>query len=347
MPAKSTPSRVVVFGLGGTIAMTATQGGGVTPALSAEQLVGAVPGLAETGIGVEVVDFRRLPGASLTFADLHALSEAIVEVFATGVDGVVITQGTDTLEETAYLLDLWHAAPGPVVVTGAMRNPMQAGHDGPANLLAAIRTAASTDARDQGVLAVLADEIHAARRVRKVHSTSTGAFTSPNGGSLGVLVAGRPCLLNRIGHRFTVPIPVAGQQPRVGLYTVSLDDQGEVLRGLMDRLDGLVVAAMGVGHVPESVVPILHKLGEQLPVVLTSRTGAGAVLTDTYAFPGSERDLLDRGLIPAGFLDPLKARLLLHATLAADANRETIAAAFAAAGGYTEPATWPWPTPTE
>jgi L-asparaginase len=195
------------------------------------------------------------------------------------------------------------------------------------------------------VLVVLADQIHAAGRVRKTHSTSTGAFTSPTGGALGQVVAGTPRLLNRLGHRFTLARPAAGRQPRVGLVTVTLGDQGELLHGLEDRLDGLVVAGMGVGHVPEALVPVLHKLATRCPVVLASRTGAGPVLTDTYAFPGSERDLIDRGLVPAGFLDPLKARLLLHAALAAGAGRDSIAAAFAAAGGYADPTTWPWPLP--
>jgi L-asparaginase len=334
-----------VFGLGGTIAMTTTPTGGVAPALSAEQLVASVPGLAETGVVLDVANFRQLPGASLSFADLLALSEEISDAFAAGASGAVITQGTDTIEETAYLLDLWHTGPEPIVVTGAMRNPMQAGHDGPGNLYAAIRTAADPAARGQGVLVVLADKIHAARRVRKTHTTSTGAFASPTGGALGQVVAGSPCLLNRLGHRFTLPRPAGAWQPRVALVTVSLGDQGELLHGLEARLDGLVVAGMGVGHVPEIQVPVLHKLAARYPVVLASRTGAGPVLTDTYAFPGSERDLLDRGLVPAGFLDPLKARLLLHAALAAGADRNTIAVAFAAAGGYTDPTTWPWPLP--
>ncbi|GIG61385.1 L-asparaginase [Longispora fulva] len=335
--------RVVLFGLGGTIAMAPVEGGGIAPALSPAQLLAAVPGLAESGIAVDVVDFRRLPGASLGFADVHALSVAVDAALADGADGVVVAQGTDTVEETAYLLDLWHRGPRPVVVTGAMRNPTVAGHDGPANLLAAIRAAASPEVRDLGVVVVLADEIHAARRVRKTHSTSVGAFTSPNGGPLGHLVAGRPCVLNQPRGRFVVPRPAGPPGARVCVVTATLGDRGELLHGVEDRLDGLVVAGMGVGHVPEALVARLHEIGGRIPVVLASRTGAGPVLTDTYAFPGSERDLLARGLVPAGFVDPVRARLLLCAALAAGADRDTLAAAFSSAGGYTAPGTWPWP----
>jgi L-asparaginase len=336
--------RVVVVGLGGTIAMTATEGGGVVPALSADQLVAAVPGLAESGIEVEVVDFRRVPGASLTLDDLAALAGEVRDRCAAGVDGVVVTQGTDTIEESSYYLDLRHAAPQPVVVTGAMRNPTLAGADGPANLLAAIQTAADPAARDLGCLVVFADGIHAARRVRKTHTTSGGTFRSPDGGPLGYVVEGHPRILNRLTHRPLLPTTDARPDVRVGLVTASLGDDGTLLHGSADRLDGLVVAAFGVGHVPTTWVEPLERLAARIPVVLASRTGAGSVLAATYAFPGSERDLLSRGLVRAGFLDPLKARLLLHGLLTAKADAATIAAAFDTAGGHGAPGDWPYPT---
>src|SRR6266540_1324778 len=289
--------------------MTAAAAGGVAPALSADQLLAAVPRLAESDIAVQTHDFRQLPGASLGFDDLTALAAVIRDRFADGVDGIVVVQGTDTIEETAYLLDLYHAGPHPVVVTGAMRNPTLAGADGPANLLVAVQTAASDQARGLGALVVLADEIHAARRVRKTHSTAGATFQSPTGGPLGYLVEGQPRLLNRLTHRTVVPEPIAGHQPRIALVTVTLGDDGV----------------------------LLDELATRVPVVLASRTGAGSVLAHTYGFPGSERDLLGRGLVSAGFLDPYKARILLHTLAGAGADRKMIAAAFGAAGGYADP----------
>ncbi|GAA5097017.1 asparaginase [Nocardia iowensis] len=334
--------RVIVFALGGTIAMSRTSTGGVAPALSADQLIAAIPGLGDTEIEVEVVDFRQLPGASLKVSDVTALADAIDDRLA-NADGAVVTQGTDTIEETAYLLDLLHTAAQPVVVTGAMRNPTLAGADGPANLLAAIQTAADPQARHQGCLVVFGDEIHAARRVRKTHTTSTATFQSANGGPLGYIVEGHPRLLNHLTHRTNVPAkPV--DDTRVAIMTIVLGDDGTTLRAVSEHVDGLVIAGLGAGHVPADLVPILENLASRIPVVLACRTGAGSVLESTYGFPGSERDLLSRGLISAGYLDPIKARILLHTLLATDCDNQAIAAAFGAAGGYRDPETWPWPT---
>jgi L-asparaginase len=338
--------RVAVFGLGGTIAMAANTGGGVVPSLSAEQLVAAVSGLDRTGIRVETVDFRRSPGASLSPADITELAAAIDARFADDVagrvDGVVVTQGTDTIEETAYLLDLLHASPRPVVVTGGMRNPTLAGADGPANVLAAIQVAATPQSCGQGVLVVLADEIHAARRVRKSHSTSVATFQSPNGGAQGYVVEGIPQFLTRLEHRMVVPLRSVSQWPTVGLHTVAFGDDGGLLPIIGGQVAGLVIAGFGVGHVPAPLAPVLGDLADRIPVVLASRTGAGSVLRSTYAFPGSEADLRERGLIPAGFLDAYKARLLLQALLAAGADRQAVIAAFGAAGGYADPDSWPY-----
>jgi L-asparaginase len=220
----------------------------------------------------------------------------------------------------------------PVVVTGAMRNPTMAGADGPANILAAIRVAASPCARSLGCLVVVNDQVHAARWVQKAHTGSPAAFVSPDHGPLGHVIEGRVRIPVRIRRS-----PALGFAPRrtarVGLATIALGDDGTLIEALAEHVDGLVVAAFGAGHVPAAVAPVLGKLAGRIPVVLASRTGAGPVHRVTYGFPGSERDLLARGLISAGCLDPLKARIMLHLLIAAGTDDAGIRKAFAAADG--------------
>ncbi|MER5356346.1 asparaginase [Kitasatospora sp. NPDC002551] len=320
--------RVLVLSLGGTIAMAAdTTGQGVAPRLTVEDLAAAVPELASEAT-LELVDFRKIPGAWLEVEDIAAVAE-LLNKRSSDTAGFVITQGTDTLEETAYLLDLLYTEDAPVVITGAMRNAQMAGADGPANVLAAVRTAACPEARGMGVLVAFSDELHAARHVQKTHSTSTSAFTSPGAGPVGHLVEGRPRIhftLPRQGH---IDLPVA-RPASVELIEATLGSEGLLLTEAAARLDGLVVAAFGAGHVPRTWAQRLGDLAARVPVVLTSRTGAGSVLTHTYDFgPGSETDLLSRGLINGGRLEPRKARLLLLALLRSGADHASIQAAFA------------------
>jgi L-asparaginase len=244
-----------------------------------------------------------------------------------------VVQGTDTIEETAYLLDLLAPSDAPVVVTGAMRNPSLAGADGPANILAAIRVIGSDRARGLGALVVLNDQIHAARRVSKTHTASPAAFTSPGYGPLGCVVEGRVDIPIRLRERSPMLRPVPGRTVRVGLMTIALGDGGV----LIDAVSEQIVAALGVGHVPADTVPILANIAAHMPVVLSSRIGAGPVHHQTYSFPGSETDLLARGLINAAYLAPVKARLLLHLLIASGADIARIRETFAAAGGATQP----------
>jgi L-asparaginase len=338
--------KVALFTLGGTIASTGPAAGtgtgtaeGVAPRLTGTDLLASVPGLEQTGAELAVHDFRRVPSSSLTIDDILDLAAAIGDQTSPGgagpgVDGVVVSQGTDTIEETSFLLDLVYGGDAPVVFTGAMRNPTLAGADGPANLLAAVTVAAAPQARGLGALVVLGDEIHAARFVRKAHTTSVAAFVSPVAGPLGFVAEDRAVLLTRPAHRPALPALTTtnrlNQDVRTGLVTMVLGDDGGLLEAAAGRFDGLVVAGYGAGHVPEVLVARLGDLARRIPVVLASRTGAGMVLTRTYGYPGSELDLRDRGLIGAGFLDPIKARLLLHVLLLSGAGRPEIAAAFTA-----------------
>ncbi|MER6372592.1 asparaginase [Streptomyces mirabilis] len=319
----------LVLSLGGTIAMASQAEGqaGVTPRLTAADLVAAVPELAQEAV-LELLDFRQVPGAWLEVDDITALAELLNTQAASGTAGFVITQGTDTLEETAYLLDLLYDGAAPVVVTGAMRNSQMAGADGPANLLAAVRTAVSAQARDLGVLVAFADELHAARHVQKVHSTSTAAFQSPGAGPIGHLVEGRPRFHFTLRRHAPLGLPMA-HPAAVEVVEATLGSSGLLLDAAIEHVDGLVIAAFGGGHVPRTWVERLGKLAARIPIVLTSRTGAGSVLTHTYDFgPGSETDLFSRGLISGGGLEPRKARLLLLALLRLGADQTSIREAF-------------------
>jgi L-asparaginase len=319
---------VTVIGMGGTIAMAPSASGGIVPSLAADDLVASVPGLADLDLRITAITLRALPSPSLGFADLVALSGRVRAELAAGADGVVITHGTDTIEETAFFLDLTVPDDAPVVLTGAMRHPEAAGADGPANLYAAIRVATSPAARGLGCLVVMSDEVHGARFVRKSHTSSTGAFVSPGFGPLGLVVEGDPRIRGAARTGLTLPADPRVADRRVGMITMALGDDGTLLRLADDAFDGLVIAGLGAGHVPAALVPLVAAHAARVPVVLSTRTGAGSVLRQTYGYAGSERDLLERGLIHSGFLDPAKARVLLQLLLATGADKPAIAAAF-------------------
>ncbi|MEV4442895.1 asparaginase [Streptomyces sp. NPDC049577] len=328
---------VALFTLGGTIGMAGHSSDqrriGVVNRLTGADLIAAVPGLGKTGVKLDVRDVQAVPSPNLTFAHILDLVESASRAVADGAAGVVVTQGTDTLEETAFLVDLLWPHAEPFVLTGAMRNPTLAGADGPANLLAAVRVALSDPARGLGALVVLNDQVHAARWVRKTHSSSTAAFGSPDAGPVGHLVEERVRMVMAPPPRVRLfeSRPVDRERldaTRVALVPVVLDDDGLLLDGLAETHQGLVVAGFGVGHVPSALAPVLGALAERMPVVLTSRSGAGSVFRHTYGAVGSETDLRRRGLVDAGMLDPYKARVLLRLLLAAGAARDEVTSAF-------------------
>ncbi len=314
--------------MGGTIASVApTPGAGVMPTLEAGDLTRTLD--AHGGVALSARTVRLMPSASFTFDDVLALVRAVEAALAEGATGVVVTQGTDNLEEVAFVIDLLIDDERPVVVSGAMRSADAPGADGPANLRAAVAVAASPDARGLGTLVVMGDEIHAARYVRKTHSSRPSAFASPETGPLGHLVEGEVRVATRVtalslGARVDAIPPVA-------LLRCALGDDGRLVGTLLARgYRGLVVEGMGAGHVPATMVEPLEALAREVPVVFASRTGSGSTLRHSYGYPGSEIDLLGRGVVAAGALDGLKARLALALALGSTDDRALAESRFAA-----------------
>ena len=319
---------VAVFSLGGTISSTDSGGKGVEPTLTGEALVSDVPEISDVA-EVSAVSFRQAASGEITVNDLIELASEIEARVDRGVSGAIVTQGSDTIEETSFCLDLLVNREAPVVVTGAMRNPTLPGADGPANLLAAIQVAASDVARGLGTVVVLNDEIHAARFVRKTHTSSPATFRSDPVGPLGWISEGVPRIVVRPSGEHRVTPTEGAQASPVALYHVALGDDGRLLSRIEEAgYAGLVVEAMGGGHLPSLMVETLEDLASKMPVVLASRTGGGEVLRSTYGFVGSETDLLERGLIYAGPLDGRKARLLMILLLTSGASDEKVRETF-------------------
>lgn len=318
---------VSVIALGGTISMTTQGAGGLSPSLSGADLVATVPGLSAVA-RVSACSPLQKPGASLTLAEVHGVARMAARELDAGAQGVVVVQGTDTIEETAFLLDRLVARDRPVVVTGAMRGAEAPGADGPANMLAAVTVAAS-GARGIGAVVVLNDTVHAARHVAKRHSALPSAFGSDPFGPLGHVIEGR------FHQALTLPplpgfdLPEGAEFPPVALLGVGLGEDGRLIPEIAALgFKGCVIAATGAGHVPAALVPALEGLARIMPVVLASRVAGGPVFRETYGFPGSERDLLARGLIAGGAIGPWKARHLLQLALAAGMGRDAMGALF-------------------
>lgn len=318
--------RLLFLSLGGTITMVPSAEGGITPKLGAAELVASVPRLAEVA-DIDAQSPFKLPSPSLSNANLVEVAAAVMKGFAEGFDGAVVIQGTDTIEESAFLLDLLVDSEKPVVVTGAMRGADAPGADGPANLLAAAIVAASPDSWGMGTLVVLNYDIHSARFVQKSHTALPSAFLSPMVGSIGTVIEGRPRYYVRVG-RTPCLSPAAGAPAPVALIKAAMGDDGRMLATLPGLgYAGAVIEGMGAGHVPADVAPLVGDLATKMPVVLASRVMTGPVFTHTYGYPGAEIDLIKRGAVPSGYLSGLKARLLLG--LVRRGNGKGVAEAFA------------------
>ena len=323
------PRAVTVLFTGGTISMRVdAREGGAVPSLTAEEILAAATGI-ECVAEVRAEQWGRFPGPHMTVARQWALRDRIAELVADpATDGVVVTHGTDTLEETAYLVARSLEAPKPVVFTGAMRSASDLGWDGPQNLLDAVRVAAAPESVGHGVLVVMGSRVFAALEDAKTHTHQLDAFEAPGLGPLGVVDEERVFYRRRLLNVTPVIAPAAPAEP-VDIVTTWAGADARLLDASRESgALGVVVAAMGRGNVPPEMVPGIERwVASGRPVVITSRAARGRV-GQTYAYPGGGRKLHMLGALFAGARRPAQARVDLMLALGAGYGPDVLRALF-------------------
>ena len=300
------PKKILVLHTGGTISMQADATGAVVT--SQENPMNHVSNPLE-GIEVYALDFFNLPSPHIKPKHMLALYHKIKEE-ADHYDGVVITHGTDTLEETAYFLDTMEIPHMPIVLTGAMRSSNELGSDGVYNYLSALRVASDDKSADKGVLVVMNDEIHAAKYVTKTHTTNVGTFQTPTHGPLGLIMKQEILYFKTAEPRVRFDLEhIQGLVPIISAYAGMTDELIDMLD--LDHLDGLVIQAFGAGNVPKETAQKLESLLQKgIPVALVSRCFNG-IAEPVYAYQGGGVQLQESGVLFVKELNAQKARLKL------------------------------------
>jgi L-asparaginase len=302
---------------GGTISMQRdAAAGGNVPVHGGEALVRLAPGI-ERIAPYRIEDWARIPACHMSHDRLWAMRERVREVAESGeVSGIVITHGTDILEETAYLLDRTLDPRVPVAVTGAMLTSSDDGWDGPRNLRDAVAVAASASSVGRGAMVVFAGQVFSGRTAVKSHATDVEAFSAPHAGPIG-RVADGAVAFGSAPDQAPVPIRPESLRARVAHVPVVVGDEGALLDLARPTHDGVVIEAFGSGNVPPGVVAAIGRwLDEGKPVVLASRCWWGQV-TPVYAFDGGGARTTAMGAIPAGPRTPSQARMELAIALSA------------------------------
>ncbi len=301
--------------------------GGAIPALSGEEIIAQVPGLEQIA-EFDLINFARLPGPHVTPPIMMELARAVEEKLADEkIVGAVITHGTDTLEETAYLLDLAINHEKPIVLVGAMRNSSELSWDGPENLRSAVRIAIAEQARELGVIVAMNSQLISATDAMKTHTESTDTFQSRDFGPLGFVDQDRVIVMRRPFRREHIPADQI--EVRVDLLKMFAGADGRFINFAIDGgARGLVIEALGRGNVTVAALPAIERAIEaDIPVVITSRCPRGRVL-DTYAYEGAGRQLKKMGAILGGMLSSHKARIKLMLALGAGWSIEQIRESF-------------------
>ena len=298
--------KILVLHTGGTISMQADASGAVVT--SQDNPMNHVTNPLK-GIEVHTLDFLNLPSPHIKPKHMLALYHKIKEE-ADNYDGVVITHGTDTLEETAYFLDTMEIPHMPIVLTGAMRSSNELGSDGVYNYLSALRVASDDKAADKGVLVVMNDEIHAAKYVTKTHTTNVSTFQTPTHGPLGLIMKQEILYFKTAEPRVRFDLDcIQGLVPIISAYAGMTDELIDMLD--LEQLDGLVIQAFGAGNVPKETAQKLENLLQKgIPVALVSRCFNG-IAEPVYAYQGGGVQLQESGVLFVKELNAQKARLKL------------------------------------
>jgi len=307
--------KVVIIFTGGTISMTVDPRiGAAIPSLSSEQIMSLVTNIDKYA-EIESITFSKLPGPHIDIPLMMDLQKLVVKnLERDDVDAVIITHGTDTLEETAYLLDLTIDSPKCVVVVGAMRNSSELGYDGPSNLAGAVCTAISPDSKNKGVLVVMNNEVNAASEVTKTNTLSLDTFKSLEFGPLGIVDNDEVIYHRQIISRQHIPTQFA--ETNVDLIKCVAGMDSRFLRYSVDTgAKGIIIEALGRGNVPPTMLDgIEYAIKHNVAVVMVSRCPTGRVL-DTYGYEGAGRVLRNMGVILGGDLPGQKARIKLMLAL--------------------------------
>lgn len=323
-------SVIQIITTGGTIASRIDpKTGGAVPAVTASELVAMSPAVKKYAGEIRVHDFGLYQSWNLGPDLMARIADAVIGALGgDDVAGVVVTHGTDTMEETAFALDLLVDSPKPVVITGAMRNASDAGFDGPRNIVGAVRVATDPSSRGRGTLLVLNEEIHAARFVTKKHTTALMPYASPDTGAVGIIDD------RGVWYRWKPePLPhLSKRRAEMNVHLVKMAAGADdlMLRALLEaRVAGVVLEAGGAGNVCDVWHDSIAKfIARGTPVVLVSRCGGGRIVP-VYGGPGGGRTLHEMGIIDGGWLNGQKARVALSLALGNGMGVEEIRAFFA------------------
>lgn len=319
--------KVAIIFTGGTISMTVDDTiGAAIPSLNGQDIISMVTNIDKIA-DIEIIEYSEVPGPHVNFDMLFEIKNHILSLAQReDIAGIIVTHGTDTLEETAYFLDLTLNISKPVIIVGAMRNSSELGYDGPANLAAAVCTAISPNAKDKGVLVVLNNEVNTALEVTKTNTLSLNTFQSRYG-PIGIIDTNEFIVHRNITKRDF--IDTNSVERNVFLVKSFIDMDPKVIDFyLSENAKGLVIEAMGRGNLPPKFVPYIEKaIAKGIPVVIVSRCPSGRVMS-SYGYEGGGKKLHDSGVIFGGELSGQKAVIKLMLALSKSSDNNYIQSLF-------------------